>query len=262
MLRRVFLLQALLATGVVAGLTATHFVLNRLHPEAANVIFVIGLGVALVVLLISTVVVGRGIARILADRDAAHLGTIASLAAAIEASDEYTGEHSDAVEDLVVDVGRRLALDDSALRELRLAAALHDVGKIGIPKEILHKAGPLNDAEWVVMRRHPEIGARILEGVPGARDLRLAILHEHEHWDGSGYPDGLAGPAIPLMSRIVLACDAFHAMTSDRPYRKALPRAEAIRRLREAAGVQFDPTVVDAVVAAVAHTDDASVTAA
>ena len=91
MLRRVFLLQALLATGVVAGLTVTHFVLNRLHPEAANVIFVIGLGVALVVLLISTVVVGRGIARILADRDAAHLGTIASLAAAIEASDEYTG---------------------------------------------------------------------------------------------------------------------------------------------------------------------------
>lgn len=113
-----------------------------------------------------------------------------------------------------------------------------------MPAEILQKPGPLDPHEMAVMRRHPEIGSRILAGVPRADAIREAVLHEHEHWDGSGYPAGLAGERIPLISRIVLACDAYHAMTSDRPYRRALDPREARRRLAAGSGGQFDPTVV------------------
>lgn len=250
MLPRLFLVQALLVTAVVAALTATHFVLNRVHPEAADVIFVAGLLAALVILLGSVAVIGRGIGRMVRDLEQSHLGTVRSLAAAIDASDEYTGEHSDAVRHLVTAIGTAMGLSRDELRELELVATLHDVGKIGIPKEVLHKPGPLDPDELVVMRQHPEIGARILDGVPRTSRIREAVLHEHEHWDGSGYPHGLAGEDIPLYSRIVLACDAYHAMTSDRPYRSALPYPEACRRLAEGSGGQFDPRVVAALLRA------------
>ncbi|MGE0026339.1 MAG: HD-GYP domain-containing protein [Thermoleophilia bacterium] len=249
MLRRLFLAQAVLVTAVVAALTGTHFALNAVHPDAADAIFLVGLGVAGAILLASVAVIGRGIARMVRDLEAGHLGTVAGLAAAIDASDDYTGEHSGAVRDLVAVVGRTLGLSAADLRELELVATLHDVGKIGIPKEILHKPGPLDADEWEVMRRHPEIGARILARVPRAGRIRDAVHAEHEHWDGSGYPRGLRGPQIPLFARIVLACDAYHAMTSDRPYRRALPETEARRRLRADAGRQFDPTVVEALLA-------------
>jgi HD-GYP domain-containing protein (c-di-GMP phosphodiesterase class II) len=143
-------------------------------------------------------------------------------------------------------VGRALDLDRSALKRLEFGALFHDIGKIGIPSEILQKPGPLTDAEFEVIKSHPELGERILEPIERLADVRPIVRACHERWDGGGYPDGKRGPGIPLEARIVLVCDAFHAMVTDRPYREALPQAEAVRRLRESAGTQFDPVVVDA----------------
>jgi HD-GYP domain-containing protein (c-di-GMP phosphodiesterase class II) len=125
-------------------------------------------------------------------------------------------------------------------------ALLHDIGKIGIPNDILHKAGPLDTEEWERMREHPVIGERILRVVPGLERVARAVRHEHERWDGGGYPDGLAGEDIPLASRITLVCDAWHAMTSDRPYREAMAVEHAIVQLVEHRGTQFDRAVVHA----------------
>ena len=174
----------------------------------------------------------------------AYGSVVRSLAAALSARDGYTGEHSDTVRDLAVAVGRAMGLEGRALAEVEAGALLHDVGKIGMPDAILHKPGPLDDEEWVQMREHPVIGERILRQLPGLGDVARAVRHEHERWDGNGYPDGLAGEAIPLTSRIVLACDAFNALVSDRPYRRALAIDEALGELERCAGTQFDPTVV------------------
>ena len=176
------------------------------------------------------------------------LATMRSLANALETKDEYTGDHAQALIGMAEEVARRLELGDIALRDVGVAAALHDVGKIGIPASILDKPGPLTDDEWEVMRRHPELGARIMEPVPALAGARSIVLACHEHWDGSGYPRGLAGDDIPLGARIILACDAFHAMTSDRVYRQAMPVDAAITELRECAGRHFEPRVVDVLV--------------
>ena len=141
-----------------------------------------------------------------------------------------------------------MGLDGKALAEVEAGALLHDVGKIGIPDAILHKPGPLDAAEWALMREHPIIGERILLPLPGLGNVAKMVRHEHERWDGSGYPDGLAGDEIPLASRIVLACDTFNALVSDRPYRRALPVAGAVAELERCAGTQFDPAVIDALV--------------
>lgn len=178
---------------------------------------------------------------------------VQALAATLQARDGYTGEHADAVHDLSVAVGTRLGLSGHEMAELAAVALLHDVGKIGIPDSLLHKQGPLGDEEWEVMREHPVIGERILAGVPGLEHVARAVRHEHERWDGDGYPDGLAGSDIPLASRIVLACDAWHALRSDRPYRSALPREPALAELRRCAGTQFDPTVIEALVDVLEH---------
>ena len=169
---------------------------------------------------------------------------VRSLAAALSARDGYTGEHSNTVRDLAIAVGSAMGLEGRALAEVEAGALLHDVGKIGIPDAILHKPGPLDEAEWDLMREHPAIGERILRQLPGLAEVALAVRHEHERWDGNGYPDGLAGEEIPLTSRIVLVCDAYNALVSDRPYRSRLTRAEALRELHRCAGSQFDPTVV------------------
>ena len=176
------------------------------------------------------------------------LATMRSLANALETKDEYTGDHAQALVGMAEEVARRLELGDIALRDVGVAAALHDVGKIGIPASILDKPGPLTDDEWEVMRRHPELGARIMEPVPALAGARSIVLACHEHWDGSGYPRGLAGDDIPLGARIILACDAFHAMTSDRVYRQAMPVDAAITELRDCAGRHFEPRVVDVLV--------------
>ena len=173
------------------------------------------------------------------------LSTVEALANALEANDEYTSSHARWITDMALNVGGELGLDPKALKRLELGALFHDIGKIGVPEAILSKPGPLSDEEWKVVRLHPELGARILAPIERLEQVCEIVRHCHEHWDGSGYPSGLAGEEIPLESRVILVCDAYHAMTTDRPYRKQLPVEEARRRLREAAGTQFDPQVVE-----------------
>jgi hypothetical protein len=177
-------------------------------------------------------------------------GTITALLVALEARDNFTTEHSSAVLALVMDVAEDLGLDTKETLHAADVALLHDIGKIGIPDEILAKPAALSESEWEIVRRHPEIGQRILNEVPGLEDVATDVRHEHERWDGSGYPDGLKGEEIPLSSRIALACDAYEAMISERPYRAALSDAQAREQLRSGAGSQFDPRVVDALLAA------------
>ena len=132
------------------------------------------------------------------------------------------------------------------MRDVEHVALLHDIGKVGIPDAILQKQGPLDEQEWELMRQHPVVGERIIAGTPGLSHLAPAMRAEHEHWDGGGYPDGLAGEEIPLASRITLACDALNAMTNDRPYRPAMTLQRARQELMAGAGTQFDPRTVQA----------------
>jgi diguanylate cyclase (GGDEF)-like protein len=179
----------------------------------------------------------------------AYLGTAQALVAALEAKDAYTAEHARSIVEQAEKVGIRLGLDDASLRDLRFAAVFHDIGKIAVPEAILSKAGPLTDEERAIMERHTIVGEQILAPVEFLAGVRVLVRHEHERWDGAGYPDKLAGEAIPLGSRIIFACDALHAMTSDRPYRAALSQEEALAELRRHSGTQFDPKVVEALLA-------------
>jgi diguanylate cyclase (GGDEF)-like protein len=174
------------------------------------------------------------------------LATVEALANALEAKDEYTSSHARWITDLALRVGQELGLESLELKRLELGALFHDIGKIGIPSRILTKAGPLTAEERAVVETHPILGYRILAPIEQLGEVRFIVRCAHEHYDGTGYPDHLSGEQIPLESRIVLACDAFHAMTTDRPYRKSLGEDEARRRLIEASGAQFDPQVVDA----------------
>jgi HD domain len=179
----------------------------------------------------------------------AYLGTTILLADLIEEDDQYTGAHSQGVVALAVAVADELNLNRWQRRRTEYAARLHDVGKIAVPKEIINKPGPLDADEWRLMRQHTVEGERMLTRVGGALSEVGAIVRgSHERWDGTGYPDGLAGDAIPVEARIVACCDAFDAMTTDRSYRAALPPQVAIAELREGAGSQFDPTVVEAII--------------
>jgi putative nucleotidyltransferase with HDIG domain len=185
-------------------------------------------------------------ARLLAELEQTYADAVGALAQALEAKDEGTHEHSREMADLACSVGSELGLDVDELRDLEYTAILHDIGKIAIPDDILLKPGPLTEDEWAFMRKHTSIGERILRGVPFLEDAARAVRSAHERWDGTGYPDGLTCDDIPLLSRIVFACDTWHVMTSDRPYRSRLPRPEALRRLRAEAGRQLDPNVVGA----------------
>jgi HD-GYP domain-containing protein (c-di-GMP phosphodiesterase class II) len=185
-----------------------------------------------------------------ADLEQALLQTVEVLANALEAKDEYTSGHARQVSEVAVMVGRHLGLGIEELRTLELAGMFHDIGKIGVGTEIINKPGPLSERELAEMQQHPAIGERILAPVEFLQPVLPIVRAGHERWDGRGYPDGLAGEDIPLEARIIFVCDAFHAMTSDRSYRKALPVDEALRRLEEASGTQFDPTVVEAFVQA------------
>jgi putative nucleotidyltransferase with HDIG domain len=186
----------------------------------------------------------------------AYRGTALLLGTVIDADDGYTGFHSRGVVDLALLVARELRLDDPDLRRTEFAALLHDVGKIRIPKEIINKAGPLTPEEWVIIRRHPGEGAEMLEHVGGfLSEIGEIVRHHHEKWDGSGYPDGIAGEAIPLIARIVAVCDAFSAITTDRAYRKGRSVEFALGELRDYAGTQFDPRVVRALCSVMARED-------
>jgi diguanylate cyclase (GGDEF)-like protein len=174
----------------------------------------------------------------------ANQAVIDVLVQALSERDRYTAEHSDSVTDLVVGVGSRLGVDGDDLKALRAASLLHDIGKVAIPDHILNKPAPLDAEEWELMKQHTIIGERILRSIPGMNGTAKIVRHEHERWDGNGYPDGLAGDAIPIGSRIILTCDAYHAMTSDRPYRPAMTHAAALEELTRHAGTQFDPEIV------------------
>jgi putative nucleotidyltransferase with HDIG domain len=180
----------------------------------------------------------------------AYRGTALLLGDVIEADDAYTGQHTQDVVELTVAVADRLGVDDETRRAAEFGALLHDVGKVAIPNEIINKPGPLDDDEWAIMKTHTIEGQRMLERVGGMlAKVGVVVRASHERYDGGGYPDGLAGEHIPLAARIVSACDAFNAMTTDRSYRKALSLEVAVGELRKNAGTQFDPDVVDALVA-------------
>jgi diguanylate cyclase (GGDEF)-like protein len=173
------------------------------------------------------------------------VSTVEALANALEANDEYTSKHARWITDLSLRVGRELGLDERALKRLELGALLHDIGKIGIPSDVLSKPGRLTAVERKLVQTHPELGERIIAPIDRLQEVRPIVRHCHERWDGQGYPDGISGDEIPLESRIIFVCDAYHAMTTDRPYRHRLSHREAVRRLAEGAGSQFDPNVVE-----------------
>ncbi len=173
------------------------------------------------------------------------LETIGSLAGALDAKDQYTRGHSQAVANYAVALSHALDLEPREVEQIRLAAFLHDIGKIGIPENILCKAGPLNEKEWDIMKRHPVIGARqILAPVTALKEILPMVEHHHENWDGTGYPAGLQSETIPLGARIVSIVDAFHGLTSDRSYRKALPIDQAADILLDGAHTKWDPHLV------------------
>lgn len=169
------------------------------------------------------------------------MASLRALLAAVNARDSYTATHSREVVTLARGVARRLGLDESQASEVEHIALLHDLGKIAVPDAILRKAGPLTYHEQTLMRQHPVVGAEILASMPELAHLSPAVRAEHERWDGGGYPDGLAGEQIPIASRIGLVCDAYHAMTSTRPYRRAMSATAAREEIRRDAGAQFCP---------------------
>jgi HD-GYP domain-containing protein (c-di-GMP phosphodiesterase class II) len=179
----------------------------------------------------------------------AYLDTAEAFNAALEAKDSYTAEHSRTIVERAEAVGRALGMGEEELRCLRYAAAFHDIGKLAVPEAILNKPGPLDEQEFALVRPHTVIGEQILAPIEFLAEVLPLVRGAHERWDGSGYPDGLAGEEIPLGARIVFACDTYDAMTTDRPYRAGMPPEEAREELRRVAGTQLDPRVVDVLLA-------------
>jgi HD-GYP domain-containing protein (c-di-GMP phosphodiesterase class II) len=186
----------------------------------------------------------------------AYVEFVGSLASALDARDPYTAGHSRRVSEYSLAIGRQLALDADQLDELRIGALLHDIGKIGIPDKVLQKVGALTNEEFALLRQHPTIGRRILEGVKGFHPYLPVVELHHENWNGRGYPLGLERETTPLQARIVKIADAYDAMTSDRPYRPGMSDAEAVRRLEGASGTEFDPALVKAFIESDVHAQE------
>jgi len=191
--------------------------------------------------------------RLFSELESTFTTTLAVLSDALEAKDSYTAAHADDVAEFAVRVAERLGLEDDDLRNVRYGALLHDIGKIGVRSEVLNKPGRLTEAEFDEIKQHTIIGSKMLERIPYFGAVPPIVRSAHERWDGRGYPDGLAGEDIPLGARIVCACDAFHAMTSDRPYSKARSVEEAAAEMARCAGSQFDAAVVRALLEVIGH---------
>jgi len=183
------------------------------------------------------------------------LNSVRMLAAAIDAKDPYTRGHSERVARYSIGIGKNLTLPEKEMRNLRISALLHDVGKIGIDDRILRKPGALSDDEFEVMKGHPAKGAAIMSGVAQLIDIIPGMKYHHEKWSGGGYPDGLEGEQIPMQARIVAIADTFDAMTTNRPYQKAMELGYVVEKIKSFAGTRFDPRVVDAFVNAVKRGD-------
>jgi putative nucleotidyltransferase with HDIG domain len=201
--------------------------------------------------LLSSIIVQTHIAltntKLYSDMKENYIRTIKALAIAVDAKDTYTHGHSENVMNIAEEIARELSIDETTVGSIRDAGLLHDIGKIGIPGYILNKPGPLTYEEFNgIMKTHSTLGANIVRDVPFLRDLYRLILYHHEHYNGKGYPEGLKGEQIPLGARILHVADAFEAMTSDRPYRMSLGKSEAVNRLNEESGKQFDPAIIAA----------------
>jgi HD-GYP domain-containing protein (c-di-GMP phosphodiesterase class II) len=175
-----------------------------------------------------------------------YLGTVLALANAVDAKDTYTGGHSARLAELAAAVGHRLGIKNGFFEDLRWGAMLHDIGKIGVPDQILRKPASLTEDEWAIIREHPVIGEKILAPVSRLAGASRIVRHHHEWWSGQGYPDGLCGEHIPLGGRILAVVDAYGAITDERAYKRSRSHAQAIAELRRCSGTQFDPTIVNA----------------
>lgn len=189
------------------------------------------------------------LAAALEELERTYLATVRGMAIAVEAKDEYTAGHLLRVTHYGMMIMRSIAPERATEPQFEYGFLLHDIGKLGVPDAILKKNGPLTDEEWDLMREHPEMGRRILEGIPFLAEAKEIVYAHHERWDGKGYPRGLPGEDIPLGARIFPVADSFDAMTSNRPYRKALPLDVALSELRNGSGTQFWPDAVDAFLA-------------
>jgi putative nucleotidyltransferase with HDIG domain len=187
----------------------------------------------------------------LRDLEEHSVGTLQALTSAVDAKDSYTARHSLGVTDYAVAAGRHLGLDDVQIASLERAALLHDIGKIGTAEAILLKPRQLTREEYLAVQEHSDMGASIIESIPFLKDLVPIVRHHHERWDGGGYPDGLSGENIPRLARVLSVADAYDAMTSDRPYRRAMKVGAAREELERGVGTQFDPAVVTAFVACI-----------
>lgn len=184
--------------------------------------------------------------RIAGERETMLLAAIESLVTALEAKDVYTYGHSSQVSTIAGSIARHIGLREEELFTVRISALLHDIGKIGVPDQILNKAGRLNEEERCLIEQHPTIGARILTGIPALKQVAETVRHHHARWDGKGYPETICGEEIPLVARIIAVADTYQAMTSDRPYRKRLEHDVALLEIMRCAGTQFDPAIVAA----------------
>ena len=172
-----------------------------------------------------------------------------SLEAALSEKSYETKEHTERIKKLALKLGMKLKLHDDKLNELALLASLHDIGKVAIPESVVLKNGKLSESEWELVKKHPEIGHNIAESSPQISHIADAILSCHEHWDGSGYPQGLKGDEIPVISRIIHIVDAYDVMRSGRPYKKAMSKKSAIEELKRYSGTQFDSKITDEFIA-------------